>query len=194
MLRCKRWGEMENRRRLQLQDFSETIVLHTRRVLTCWQPWWGLGTDITHLLHMWADTHTPNTQSLQHMCISLCLCLPHICKHCWEQRGRVEIQMMKIPTNQTENNNAWEEWMKQVSVKHPHNVSVLVESKVKVYKWYRTFLLDLKKDYYFKEMHCFYTSLVLCITTSHSSRITHCWFWWKTIRKRIYINQWNIIK
>lgn len=36
---------------------KQSSVTHAED-LTCWQRWWGLGTDITHLLHMWADPYT----------------------------------------------------------------------------------------------------------------------------------------
>lgn len=47
---------------------------------TCWQQWWGLETDITHLLHMWAD---PSTRTKTHTHV-LSLSLPRMFTHTWE--------------------------------------------------------------------------------------------------------------
>lgn len=66
--------------RLQLYDSGKTILLHTRwrsDVLTAvMRP----ETDITHLLHMWAD---PSTRTKTHTHV-LSLSLPRMFTHTWE--------------------------------------------------------------------------------------------------------------
>jgi len=46
------WGDG---RQFQLYVKQSTIT-HAQNQ-TCWQQWWGLGTDITHLLHMWTHPY-----------------------------------------------------------------------------------------------------------------------------------------
>ena len=69
-----------------MTSVKQSSVTHAED-LTCWQQWWGLGTDITHLLHMWADAYTC-TKTHTHTYISLRLSLLHICSHTWEMQGR----------------------------------------------------------------------------------------------------------